>query len=327
MFTSLKSKISRIKESIKKEGVLEKPKEIKAGKVEPSKKEKLKAALKGEIVLDNKKLDELFEEFEVALLEGDVAVMVAEKIISDLKQGLYGKKFKRTEDLDALMKALLKDSLREILEPKEKTLVEMAKEKKPFIIAFVGVNGTGKTTTIAKIAKYFMNYGLSSVIAAADTYRAGGIEQLEKHAKALDVRIIKHGRGADPAAVAFDAIRHAEAKGKDVVLIDTAGRAETNVNLMDEMRKIVRVSKPDLVLFIGDALTGNAAIEQAERFNGAVGIDGAILTKADADAKGGSAISISCVTKKPIFFLGTGQGYDDLVEFDAEWLIDEMIGG
>jgi fused signal recognition particle receptor len=163
------------------------------------------------------------------------------------------------------------------------------------------------------------------VFAASDTFRAGAIEQLEEHAKRLGVKMIKHDKGADPAAVAFDAIEHARAHGKDAVLIDTAGRMETNVNLLDELKKVVRVTNPDMVIFVGDALTGNAALDQAETFSGAVPIGGTILTKADADAKGGSAISIAYVTKKPIMFLGTGQEYEDLIEFDPEWFTNEIL--
>ncbi|MFQ5816247.1 MAG: signal recognition particle-docking protein FtsY [Candidatus Hydrothermarchaeaceae archaeon] len=325
MFSLLRNKFSKIKSQVRDRG-------LEVEKVEPTAKEKVKAAFKGEIVIDEKKLDELFRDFELALLKGDVALEVSEKIVADLKQELYGKKFKRGKDLDKVVEGALKTSLREILIPVEKNLIDLIEEKgskpfKPFIIAFVGVNGTGKTTTIAKIVRYLERHGFSSVLAASDTYRAGAIDQLEKHAEKLGIKMIKHEKGADPAAVAFDAIKHAEARGKDVVMIDTAGRMETNINLMDEMKKIVRVSKPDLVLFIGDALTGNAAIDQARNFDSSVPIDGVILTKADADAKGGSAISISYIIEKPIFFLGTGQGYDDLIEFDPEWFINELLKG
>jgi fused signal recognition particle receptor len=194
--------------------------------------------------------------------------------------------------------------------------------KRPFVVAFIGVNGTGKTTSIAKVAKRLEREGLSSVIAASDTYRAGAIEQIEKHPSNIGVRLIKHAAGADAAAVAFDAIEHARARGLDVVLIDTAGRMDTNVNLMDELKKVVRVSKPDLVVFVGDALTGNAVVDQVTTFNKYTPIDGAILTKADADVKGGSAISVAYLLKKPIFFLGTGQDYGD---FKREWFVDEII--
>ncbi|MFQ5887245.1 MAG: signal recognition particle-docking protein FtsY [Candidatus Hydrothermarchaeales archaeon] len=320
MFSSLRDKLHRIKGQIESKGVEKE-------RVKPTAKEKVKAAFKGEIILDEKKLDELFWDFEVALLEGDVALEVSEKIIEDLKKSLYGRKFSKSEDLDSAIEDALKSSLKHILIPKDKGLIDLVKEKvsKPFVMVFVGINGTGKTTTIAKIVKYLEKYSLSSVLAASDTYRAGAIEQLEIHAKRLGVRMIKYEKGADSAAVAFDAIKHAEAKGKDCVLIDTAGRMETNINLLEEMKKVVRVSKPDLVLFVGDALTGNSAIDQAQKFDSAVNIDGVILTKADADAKGGSAISISYMIKKPIFFLGTGQSYEDLIEFDPERFVDELL--
>jgi fused signal recognition particle receptor len=279
-----------------------------------------------EVLLDRKKLDETFFDFEMTLLESDVALEVCEKITSDLKGRLYGKKIKK-DQLEGMIKEALENSLLEIFPKKPKSIVELVREKhpKPYVIVFVGVNGTGKTTTIAKIAHLLQKSGLSCVFAASDTFRAGAMEQLQKHADKLGVRMIRHAKGADPAAVAFDAIEHARAHNRDAVLIDTAGRMETNVNLMDEMKKIVRVAKPDLTLFIGDALTGNAAIDQAEMFDRAVPIEGVILTKADADAKGGSAISISYIIKKPIFFLGTGQKYDDLVEFDPQWFVRQIL--
>lgn len=312
MFSYLKNKLSGFKSSLQE-----------AGEVTVS--ERAGAFLKGEVVLDKNKLDEVFSNFIIALLESDVAFETAEKIVEDLKARLYGRRLKKRE-VDKVVTEALRSSLKSILTPSPelRDLIE-GKEEKPYVIVFVGVNGTGKTTTIAKIVRLLQRQGKSCVLAASDTFRAGAVEQLEQHADKLGVRLIKHPRRADPAAVAYDAIEHARAHGKDVVLVDTAGRMETNVNLMDEMRKIVRVTKPDLVLFVGDALTGNAALEQAERFNKAVPIDGVILTKADADAKGGSAISIAHAIGKPIFYLGTGQGYEDLRRFDADWLLDELL--
>lgn len=288
-------------------------------------RDKAGAFLKGEVVLDEGKLEDVLSSFEVSLFESDVALEAAEQIVSDLKTALYGKRLKKGE-VESVVLDSLRSSLRTAL-PSGPDIADLVKGKteKPFVVVFVGVNGTGKTTTIAKIVHLLQKQGLSCVLAASDTFRAGAIEQLEKHAAKLNVKLIKHARGADPAAVAFDAIEHAKARGKDTVLIDTAGRAETNVNLLDEMGKIIRVSKPDLVLFVGDALTGNAAVEQAERFNKAVLLDGIILTKADADAKGGSAVSIGRAIKKPIFYLGTGQEYEDLKKFDTEWFLDELL--
>jgi fused signal recognition particle receptor len=319
-FTSIKKKISDISEKIRHS-----EKEPTEGAKKIGIKERTKALVKGEAVLDEKKLEDIFFEFETALLESDVALEVSEKITGDLKKELHGRRVKRG-GIDDLVRDSIKRSLKEILSGRPEPLDEQISKKRPYVIMFIGVNGTGKTTTVAKIAHLLKKKGLSCVIAASDTFRAGAIEQLERHAKRLDVRMIKHEKGADSAAVAFDAIEHAKARGKDAVLVDTAGRMETNVNLMDEMKKIMRVAKPDLVMFVGDALTGNSAVEQARRFNDAVKIDGIILTKADADARGGAAISIAHVINKPIYFFGTGQEYDDLMEFDPEWFIDRLVG-
>ncbi|MBU2560095.1 signal recognition particle-docking protein FtsY [archaeon] len=282
--------------------------------------------VQGEVVLDAGRLEELITDFETTLLEGDVAFEVCELLKERLKESLQDKRVKRAE-LKDIMKNSLKDGILEIFPPKSDNLLALirGKPQKPYIIAFVGINGTGKTTTIAKIAHLLVKNNMVPVLAASDTFRAGAIEQLEEHAKRLDVRMIKHDKGADPAAVAFDAIEHAKAAGKDAVLIDTAGRMETNTNLIEELKKVVRVTKPDMVIFVGDALTGNAALDQAETFSSAVPIDGTILTKADADAKGGSAISIAYATKKPIMFLGTGQEYKDLIEFDPVWFTNEIL--
>ncbi|MDI3483910.1 MAG: fused signal recognition particle receptor [Methanobacteriaceae archaeon] len=280
-----------------------------------------------EKTISEKDIEDVLWELEMSLLESDVAIDVAEKIAKELKDQLVGKKVKRSTDITKYTQEALKNSIKDILTVNGKDINKIFQEKKdkPLIIMFVGINGTGKTTTIAKMAKHFLDKGLTPVIAASDTFRAGAIEQLTHHAEKLGVKIIKHEKGADPAAVAFDAVEHAKAKGKDVVLIDTAGRMQTNVNLMDEMAKIKRVVKPDLIIFVGDSLTGNDAVEQAIKFNESVGIDAIILTKADADAKGGAALSIGYVINKPIIFLGTGQGYDDLIEFKPEWMIRQLF--
>ena len=196
---------------------------------------------------------------------------------------------------------------------------------KPVVLMFVGVNGTGKTTAIARIAHRYKQKGYSLVLAAGDTFRAGAIEQLTIHSERLGIKIIKHKAGSDPAAVAYDAVEHAKARYKDIVLIDTAGRMQTNVNLMDEMKKIQRIARPHQVVFVGDSLAGNDAVEQARKFEEAVGIDFAILTKIDADAKGGAALSIAHAVGKPIAFVGTGQGYNDLEVFDPDWMVDRLF--
>ncbi|MBU2561382.1 MAG: signal recognition particle-docking protein FtsY [Nanoarchaeota archaeon] len=269
--------------------------------------------------LSEVKFEEIFFELELALLENNVAVEVIEKIKKDLKERMVDKKLKRSQ-IESIVLSTLKDSLEEILstEPVDilKRIKEKRKENKPYVIVFVGINGSGKTTTIAKMAKYFIDNKLKTVMVASDTFRAAAIQQLEEHANKLGVKLIKHDYGSDPAAVAFDGIKYAESKGIDVVLIDTAGRLHSNTNLMDEMKKIIRVAKPDMKIFIGESITGNDCIEQAQRFNEAIDIDGIVLSKADVDEKGGAAISVSYVTGKPILFLGTGQTYDSLQKFD-----------
>ena len=270
--------------------------------------------------LSEKQFDDLFFELEVVLMENNVALEVIEKIKQDLKQELVEKPILRKKVKDTIIKTL-KKSLNELFIVDKINIVEKANEKKPFIICFVGINGSGKTTTIAKICKLLQKNKLKCVIAAADTFRAASIEQLQIHADKLGVRMIKHDYGSDSAAVAYDAIKYAQAKKQDVVLIDTAGRLHSNVNLMDEVKKLVRIAKPDLTLFVGESITGNDCVEQAKKFNEIVGIDGIILAKSDVDEKGGAAISVSYVTKKPILYLGTGQEYDDLKEFDPGLII------
>lgn len=280
--------------------------------------------------ISDKDVDDILFDLELALLEGDVAMDVAEKIINSVKENLVGRKIKRRNDVSDFTRQALKKAISDILDIEGKdvsVLVEDAKKTgQPLKIMFVGINGTGKTTSIAKISSYFIEKGYTPVLAASDTFRAGAIEQLTHHADKLGIKIIKHKKGADPAAVAYDAVEHAKAKGKEVVLVDTAGRMQTNINLMDEMKKIKRVIKPDLIIYVGDALTGNDSVEQAQKFNDAVGIDGIILTKADADAKGGAALSIGYVIQKPILFLGVGQSYSDIIEFKPEWMVKQIIG-
>ena len=259
----------------------------------------------------------------MALLENNVAWEVVEKIKGDMRQSLVDKRIERGK-FENIIGATLHDSISSLFDIERINLIKEIKGKKPYIIVFVGVNGSGKTTTIAKIAKLMQNSKLKPVIAASDTFRAAAIQQLEEHGSRLGVKVIKHDYGSDPAAVAFDAIKYAESKGLDVVLIDTAGRQHSNVNLMDEMKKIVRVSKPNLKVFIGESITGNDCIEQAKSFNEAIGIDAIVLTKADVDEKGGAAVSVSYVTGKPILFIGMGQGYEDLKEFDKKLIMENL---
>jgi fused signal recognition particle receptor len=282
-----------------------------------------------EKTIQEKHVDDILFELEMELLQGDVAMEVATEVVESVKENLVGKKIKRSNDITEYTYYALRDAVEEIIDIPGKSMTEMLEEKKaqgePLVVMFVGINGTGKTTTIGKLANYYLKMGYTPVIAASDTFRAGAIEQVTHHADNVGVKIIKHQKGSDPAAVAFDAVEHARAQGKELVLIDTAGRMQTNTNLMDEMKKIKRVSKPDLVIFVGDAITGNDATEQARKFNEAIDIDGVILTKADADSKGGASLSIGYVIKKPIMFLGVGQGYDDIMEYDPEWMLNQLF--
>ena len=277
-------------------------------------------------VIREKHLDNVLPEMKLALMESDVAMVAVEEMEIIIKKRLVGLRVENRAAIVPTIEKALKASLVELLSKTSfdpQTLLE--KRDAPLIIAFVGVNGTGKTTTIARIADWLQKNGKSVVLAASDTFRAGAIEQLEVHAERLGCKFIKHQAGADPAAVAFDAVEHARAKHRDIVLIDTAGRMQTNTNLMDEMKKIKRVAKPDLIMFVGDSLAGNDAIDQARKFHEAVGIDAVVLTKLDVDAKGGAALSISSAIGQPIAFIGIGQGYGDIMPFDATWIVERIF--
>ena len=281
--------------------------------------------------LNERNLTEAVGQLQLVLIQNDVAMEAAEHICDLTKKKLLGTRAGRLENVEELFRTAIYESILEVLTPKNPLdPIQFASERKrqglSTAILFVGVNGTGKTTTLAKVANLYKKSGFSVVIAASDTFRAGSIEQLELHAKRLGIRVIKQDYGADAAAVAYDGVAHAKAKHIDVVLIDTAGRMQSNKNLLAEMKKIARVAEPDLKLFVGDALTGNDALSQAKEFNDAIGIDGAILTKIDADPSGGAALSITHITGRPIVYVGTGQGYDDLKRFDPEWFARRLIG-
>ncbi len=278
--------------------------------------------------LTEKKLDNAINDLKLLLLSNDVAIDTAEEICNKIIESFEGEQIGRLTSIQKMLFDTLKETLSEILTPEEDLdlLLEINKKKsKPYVIVFLGVNGTGKTTTMAKIAHFLKKNGLSIVAAAADTFRAAAIEQLSYHMDNVGIRVIKHEYKSDPASVAYDAIEHAKAKKIEVVMVDTSGRQTTNKNLMLEMQKIVRVAKPDLIVFVGDSLAGNDAVYQAREFKKNVGIDANILTKLDADAKGGAALSISFETKKPIIFVGVGQGYEDLKPFDREMFISNIL--
>ncbi len=281
--------------------------------------------------LQGKDLDKVLDEFQLSLVENDVAVSVADYVANELKEKLRDVQFARFSDPRKGVKTILGDVLLSVLDKAGRLdIFELVEKKRnagePATIVFVGINGTGKTTTIAKLAHILQKRGRTSILAASDTYRSGSIEQLEEHARRIGVRMIKHQYGADPAAVAFDAVNYARAHGINAVLIDTAGRMQTNQNLLEEMRKIVRVTKPDLTILVVDALTGNDAVEQGKVFSQAVKIDGIILAKLDADVKGGNAISLSYIMGRPVTLVGTGQGYDDLEPFQPQTIVKNLVG-
>jgi fused signal recognition particle receptor len=286
----------------------------------------------GQKEITEKVLDDALLELQIALLESDVAQEVVDDLSKKLKGELLGLKLEKEQDAAQIVQSKLQSAVAEIFARAGKLdLVEKIKAKKvakggPFVIVFLGINGTGKTTTIAKMGNLLRKAGLTVVVAAGDTHRAGAIEQLEQHTNRLSLKIIKQRYGADPSAVGRDAVEHAKKNYIDAVLIDTAGRMQTSKNLMDEMAKIVRVVKPDVRLFIGDALAGNDTINQAREFFQYANFDGAILTKIDSDAKGGAAISITHITSKPIAYVGVGQGYDDIIPFDPDTFIESLFG-
>ncbi|MEM5778418.1 MAG: signal recognition particle-docking protein FtsY [Candidatus Aenigmatarchaeota archaeon] len=299
---------------------------IEALKEKPEKKgivEKIKKKI-SEKKIEEKDIKDILKELEISLISSDVAVEVAEKICNDLKNNLVGKFIKKSE-IEKTIKDSLKNSIFEILNIESFDLIEKIKTKKPFLIVFLGFNGSGKSTTIARIGYLLKKNKISCVFAAGDSWRAAAIEQLEEHGKKLGIEVIKHKYGADPAAVIFDAVKHAKAKDIDVVLADTAGRSHTNVNLIDELKKIVRVNKPDLKILVLDALTGNDIYEQCKMFNNAVGVDALIVTKADVYEKGGAMLSASYTIKKPILYIGIGQSYEDLEKFSPEKIVKSLL--
>ena len=281
------------------------------------------------VKISEKEFEVYEEELETLLLENNVALEVAEKMVKELKEKIVGKEILKKE-IESEIKDSFGDIIREILvsppdlieEIKEKNILNETKE--PYVILFCGINGSGKTTTVAKIAEHLKSKKISVVIAAGDTFRAAAVEQIKTHGEKIGVKVIAHDYGADPAAVGFDAIQYAKKNFINCVLIDTAGRMHTQKNLLKEMEKIVRVCKPDKKIFVGESITGNDAIEQVRSFDEAIGIDGIVLTKADIDEKGGTALSVGYITKKPIFYLGTGQEYEMIEPFSKEKFIEKL---
>ncbi len=357
MFRKLKEKLKEWKDKIikseskyeeksvkKKKSNKKRKKEIKIpekynpiGKYEPD-AEKLKKIIEEKKLENKKNIFSLFkytkiseedfekyaEELEMILLENNVAFEVAEKIISQLKEQIINKEIDRKK-IEETINNTLKEIIKNILKEPPNLITEIQnKENKPYVILFCGINGSGKTTTIAKIAKLLEKNKLKVVLAASDTFRAAAIDQLKQHAEKLKIPIIAHEYGSDPASVGFDAIKYAQKNKIDAVLIDTAGRMYTEKNLMAEIEKIAKVTRPDFKIFVGESITGNDATAQVKAFDESVHIDGIILTKSDIDEKGGTALSVGKTTGKPILYLGSGQNYEEIEKFDAEKFIEKL---
>jgi fused signal recognition particle receptor len=287
----------------------------------------------GQKEISEKDFDNNLSDLQLVLLESDVAQEVIDDLSTKLKNELLGLKLEKGQQTaEDIIRSKLKSAIAEMFAKAGKIdLIQKIQVKRnarggPFVIVFLGINGTGKTTTVAKIAHLLRKNGISVVLAAGDTHRAGAIEQLTQHAEKLSLKVISQRYGADPSAVGRDAVDYGRKHYIDAVLIDTAGRMQTAKNLMDEVSKTIRVVKPDMKLFIGDSLAGNDTISQSKEFFQYTNFDGAILTKADADAKGGAAISIVYITSKPIIYLGVGQGYDNIITFDPVKFLESIFG-
>lgn len=292
----------------------------------PGLAKKAALAATGRTIITEEELEAPLEQLELELLQGDVEMGVAREISERIREQLVGDTRKQVESGEQVIERAIGEALRDVIGVGQFDFeARIAEAEKPVIIVFTGVNGVGKTTSIAKLSRWLEERGYSSVIANGDTYRAGANEQIEEHAEALGTKIITHQQGGDPAAVIYDAVEYAEANGIDVVLGDTAGRLHTSNDLMAQLEKIDRVVDPDMTLFVDEAVAGQDATNRAREFNAAAEIDGAVLTKADADSQGGAAISIAHVTGKPILFLGTGQGYNDLERFDPDEIVDRLL--
>ena len=273
--------------------------------------------------------EELMSELETTLLEADMGHAAVDEVLTAMRGRLIGAPLPRKADLEMIIDSALIGALDSLLRVSywdfDQTVQRLIKDKTPVVIMLVGVNGTGKTTTAAKISYRLIQDGLSVVVAAADTFRAGAIDQLNDHAERIGARCIRSQRGGDSAAVARDAIDSAVAKGDHIVIIDTAGRMQNKTNLMQELKKVHRVASPHIVLFVGDALAGNDAVEQAKTFQSLLNFDGAVLSKLDTDARGGAALSIAHATDKPIVLAGVGQGYDDLIDFEPSNFLTQLL--
>ena len=324
----LKESVERFSKRAEQTEEIEKKidKKIEEKKEEPEQKSALRR-IKEKVTtkhLSETDIDDFFTELEIGMMQSNVAVEVVDFLKSSLKEKLAGKQIKRGESKNFIQLAF-EESLLAAVDHGSVDIEAKIKENKPLKCVIIGFNGSGKTTTIAKIANYLKNKDYKPVLAAGDTFRAASIEQLEFHADKLGLKMIKHQYGSDAAAVVFDSIKYAQSNGCDIVLADTAGRMHTDKNLMDELKKVIRVNSPDLKILVIDSLTGNDAIEQAKNFDEAVGVDAVVMTKVDVNEKGGSILSVCYAIKKPILFLGTGQGYDDLKTFNPEEFVKNLL--
>ena len=293
------------------------------------KKPTIKERFAGKVLereISEKDIDSLFEEIEIGLLEANVSLETIDFLKGRMKEYLVGKQLKRGR-IEEEVRDTLEKILVEVFDQGKIDLEKLVKSKKPLCIVFLGFNGSGKTTSIAKLGKYLTGKGFKVVLAAGDTWRSAAIEQLEVHGNRIGLKVIKHKYGSDSAAVVYDAVEHAKSKGIDFVLADTAGRSHANKNLMNELKKVVRVNNPDLKILVLDSLSGNDLVEQAKNFDEAVGIDCMIFTKVDVNEKGGGMLSACHAVKKPILYIGLGQGYGDIEIFDAKKFVKDLMGG
>ncbi|HTY52303.1 MAG TPA: signal recognition particle-docking protein FtsY [Methanomicrobiales archaeon] len=333
MFDGLREKLRSVREvfgtSIRAGSLPQaQPAEVSPAKAGTGLAERVKVLVtERELVLTEKQVQGPLQELEMVLLENDVALPVTDEILRMVKADLVGKHRAIGEGAEEVILAALRDAIVRVLGEGFDLAGYIRGRAKPVKILFTGVNGTGKTTTVAKVGDYLKKLGFSVVIASGDTFRAGAIEQIATHAERIGIKVIQHKAGGDPSAVLFDAVEYAGAHQLDVVLADSAGRFHNRVNLMNQLGKMKRVMKPDLVVYVDEAVAGNDAVVRAEEFEKLVGTDAVILTKADMDMRGGAAISIAHTVGKPIMFLGTGQGYDDLMPFSPDRVVEELLGG
>ena len=317
---------SEIKKQDKLEKEIVKEENLEETKLEVKEKKSFFKKIHEKVTLKKITKDEfnnLFYDIEIALLESNVAQEVVEKLKEDLEKEIIDKPIKRS-DISKIIYSSFRNSLENILDLKKINLEKLIQTKKPFTILILGYNGVGKSLTISKLANYLKNKNLKVILAAGDTFRAAGSSQLVEYAKKIEVPVIKGKLGGDSCSVIFDTISSAKSKNFDVVIADTAGRIHNDKDLLNELKKIVRINKPDLNVLVIDAMTGSDVVQQVEEFNKAVNVDALIITKVDTYEKGGALLSAAYILKKPILFLGIGQNSTDIKEFNKEEIIKSL---